>query len=459
MNQNRKNGQFGRRQRVLLGIFSAALLWPNLADWAWADNTTRRTPLVRAVQNAQPSVVNLRGRKTINAASGSLTAEDQARHVNGMGTGVVVDPRGYILTNYHVVDGVQQIQVTTADRQTTTATLVAHDPKTDLALLKITTSKPLPVIPIGTSSDLMLAETVAAMGNAYGYDNTVTTGIISHLGRTVKVNEHQTYENLIQTDAPINPGNSGGPLLNLDGQMVGINVAVRVGAQGIAFAIPVNDAMEIAADLFSQITRDNLEHGLTLETTYRDHRPELIVKSVTPQSPGALATVQPGDRIVRIDGVETNLAIDFHRALIDRHNGDVLQIEIARPQSDSIQTVAVKLKGRTATVQPNNLAWKSMGLQLVPATEAELADRHPSYQRGLRITRVRPGSPAEAEGIRAGDILVAMHGWKTESLENLAYILEQPDLHQSKSFMFYVLREKEPFFGQMRLAENAGTLR
>lgn len=419
-----------------------------------ADNTSRRTPLVQAVQNAQPSVVNLRGRKTVNAAQGTTTSEDQARHVNGMGTGVVIDPRGYILTNYHVVQDVQHIQVTTADRQMTTATLVAHDPHTDLALLKIATSQPLPVISIGTSSDLMLAETVAAMGNAYGYDNTVTTGIISHLGRTVKVNEHQTYENLIQTDAPINPGNSGGPLLNLDGHMVGINVAVRVGAQGIAFAIPVNDAMAVAAELFGQINANRVEHGLTLETIYENHRPQLIVKAVAPQSAGAIATLQPGDRIVRIDGLETHLAVDFQRALIDHQSGDLLQLEVSRPKSDTIQPVTLKLAGKSTSTQPSNLAWKTMGLQLAPVPDSEMQGRHPSYQRGLRITRVRPDSPADREGIVAGDILVAMHGWKTESLENLAYILEQPDLRGSKSFMFYVLREKEPFFGQMRLAEN-----
>ena len=182
------------------------------------------------------------------------------KHVNGMGTGVVIDSRGYVLTNYHVVQGVSKIHVTTSDGQKTTARLLAHDPETDLALLKIELERALPVIKLGTSSDLMLAETVAAVGNAYGYEHTVTVGIISQLGRTVQVNDQQVYRNLIQTDAPINPGNSGGPLLNLNGEMIGINVAVRIGAQGIAFAIPANDALDVASKLMRQVVGLSLIH-------------------------------------------------------------------------------------------------------------------------------------------------------------------------------------------------------
>ena len=148
-----------------------------------------------------------------------------------MGTGVVIDPRGYIITNYHVVNGVRDIQVTLADGERYIAKLVARDPETDLAIIKIDAKQEIPVISIGTSSDLMTGETVIAMGNAYGYEHTVTRGIVSALRRSVQVNEAQNYDDLIQTDASINPGNSGGPLLNIDGEMIGINVAVRAGAR------------------------------------------------------------------------------------------------------------------------------------------------------------------------------------------------------------------------------------
>ena len=129
------------------------------------------------------------------------------------------------------------------------ATLVARDLETDLAVIKVNVSDKLTVIALGTSSDLMAGESVIAVGNAYGYENTVTRGIISALHRAVQVSDAQFYDDLIQTDASINPGNSGGPLLNIDGEMIGINVAVRAGAQGIGFAIPVDKAMNVAADV------------------------------------------------------------------------------------------------------------------------------------------------------------------------------------------------------------------
>ena len=163
-----------KTQLLLLSLGALLLLVPT----SMAPGQERETPLVKAVANSRAAVVNLRGRKTVSSDASNLTS-DTVKQVNGMGTGVIIDPRGYVLTNYHVVDGVRQIQVTTADRQQTTGELIAHDPQTDLAILKIKTDRPLKTIEIGTSSDLMLAETVAAVGNAYGYEHTVTVGIIS----------------------------------------------------------------------------------------------------------------------------------------------------------------------------------------------------------------------------------------------------------------------------------------
>ncbi|MEQ8836721.1 MAG: trypsin-like peptidase domain-containing protein, partial [Lacipirellulaceae bacterium] len=191
---------------------------------SYAVCDTRLTPVVRAVRQASPSVVNIQGQKSVGDSTGIGT-----RQVNGMGTGVVIDPRGYILTNHHVVDGVRQINVTLSTGQSYIAQVIAHDRETDLAVIRIRTPKPLPIINIGTSSDLLTGESVVAVGNAFGYENTVTTGIISALHRNVQVNETQKYLDLIQTDASINPGNSGGPLLNVDGEMIGVNVAVRAG--------------------------------------------------------------------------------------------------------------------------------------------------------------------------------------------------------------------------------------
>ena len=284
----------------------------------FADDTgegnLRRTAIVNAVQECQPSVVNIRGRKMVKADSS--TSSQAKKQVNGMGTGIVIDSRGYLLTNYHVVQGVRSIEVTTSDRQKTTAELLAHDPETDLAILKINTRKPLPAIKIGTSSNLLLAEQVIAIGNAYGYAHTVTTGIVSSLSRTVQVNDEQIYRNLIQTDAAINPGNSGGPLLNTNGELIGINVAVRIGAQGIAFAIPANDAIDVAADLMSEIFPNENFHGMTLETEYVNHKPRLKVISVAASSPAASEGIKPGAYVSKINGRSVKTRLDFQTALL-----------------------------------------------------------------------------------------------------------------------------------------------
>ncbi|HEV3137378.1 MAG TPA: trypsin-like peptidase domain-containing protein, partial [Pirellulales bacterium] len=161
----------------------------------------RHTATVKLVQQARGSIVNIHGQKTLGPNDEGYRQGEASQNVNGMGTGIIIDERGYILTNYHVVDGVKKIQVTFSDERTQIATLVANDNKTDLAVIKIDASQKLPVITVGISSDLMIGEPVVAVGNAYGYEHTVTRGIISALHRTVQVSDTQRYSDLIQTDA------------------------------------------------------------------------------------------------------------------------------------------------------------------------------------------------------------------------------------------------------------------
>ena len=406
----------------------------------------RMTPLVKAVQECRLSVVNLRGKKTIVDESSAT----KTKQVNGMGTGVVIDKRGYILTNYHVVQGVKTIEVTTGDRQKTTARLLAHDPETDLAVLKIDVGKPLPVIAVGTSSDLMLAETVTAVGNAYGYEHTVTVGIISQLGRTVQVNDEQIYRNLIQTDAAINPGNSGGPLMNAYGEMIGINVAVRIGAQGIAFAIPVNDAMKVAAKLIKKLVAEDVYHGIKTRTIYVDNQPQLVVASVEPKSPAETAGIHKGDRIIEVNQSPSSHDMHFHSAFV----GDEFKRGVELTLNSRGIKRNVRLKTKQVDSPVSSVAWEDIGIKVIDVDPSEMKGMHKNYTRGLRVTGVRPASPAEDEGILAGDIIVAMHGWKTETTENLAFVLSEDLVRSRGDFMFYILRDKEPFWGQMRIAER-----
>ena len=409
-----------------------------------ASKKARMTPIVQAVKECRLSVVNLRGKKTVQDGD-SLT---KTKQVNGMGTGVVIDSRGYVLTNYHVVQGVENIEVTTGDREKTTARLLAHDPETDLAILKIETRKPLPTIHLGTSSDLMLAESVTAVGNAYGYEHTVTVGIISQLGRTVQVNDEQIYRNLIQTDAAINPGNSGGPLLNSYGEMIGINVAVRIGAQGIAFAIPVNDAMEVAARLMRKLNVEDVFHGMVAETVFIEDQPQLTIQSVAPSSPAAKAGLRRGDRITAINDQTTSHTVHLESALVDLTSARPMKLKVMR--DGSAMDVALKLKKLDHNV--SSVAWNELGVKVTNVPASEMRGMHDNYVRGLRVADVRPNSPAEEEGILAGDIIVAMHGWKTETVENLAFVLGEDIVRSQQEFMFYILRDREPFWGQMRVA-------
>ncbi|MBN2216253.1 MAG: trypsin-like peptidase domain-containing protein, partial [Pirellulales bacterium] len=305
---------------------SAAMLAPLPAGGA----SLRMTPIVKAVQAARPSVVNIRGEKTVNANNVTAAEGEPGHQVNGMGTGVVMDPRGYIVTNFHVIDGVREIQVTLADGRQYVAQPVTRDPETDLAVIKIDVPEELPVVRIGRSNDLMTGEEVIAVGNAYGYDHTVTRGIISALHRAVQVSDAQYYDDLIQTDASINPGNSGGPLLNIDGEMIGINVAVRAGAQGIGFAIPVDKALDVVADLLGSRNGRQFRHGLVLKPGAATDGRGVVVLSVQKDSPAAEAGIEPGDVLTQIDDLDLGGTIDFERSLLERKPGEELRVALRR---------------------------------------------------------------------------------------------------------------------------------
>ena len=176
----------------------------------------------------------------------------------------------------------------------------------------------------------MTGETVIAVGNAYGYEHTVTRGIVSALHRSVQVNEAQYYDDLIQTDASINPGNSGGPLLNIDGEMIGINVAVRAGAQGIGFAIPADKAMAAAASMLASANAGKVWHGVMAGAeNSRGIAKGVVVESIEKSSPAAEAGIKPGDVITRLDGVDIHRALDLQRALLDLKPGDRIDIALS----------------------------------------------------------------------------------------------------------------------------------
>lgn len=420
------------------------------------EASDRFTPIVRAIEAARPSVVNIHGRKTVRAENASFGSEG-VKQVNGMGTGIIFDSRGYILTNYHVVEGVSNIQVTLHNDRHTIAKLIANDPKTDLAIIKIESETPLKVVPFGTSCDLLTAETVVAMGNAYGYEYTVTKGIISALHRTVQVSDEQKYQDLIQTDASINPGNSGGPLFNADGDVIGINVAVRVGAQGIGFAIPIDEALEVAARLMSIERLEQQSHGIVGKTKCDPKQRTFVVSSLRRESPGERAELQPGDVITSIAGRKVERALDVELALLGRRKTDDLNVEVLR-NGASVTTnlvLAPTSGGRnTSKIALGDRVWENLGLKLTPMEESEFRLLNSRYRGGLAVQEVKPNSPASAQGIRRGDVLVGMHVWETVSLDNVSYVLDREDLNRQEPVLFYILRGSDTLYGHLRLAER-----
>lgn len=413
----------------------------------------RRSPIVVAVERARPSIVSIFGEKTVTA-DGHTAEGEVGRRVNGMGTGVVIDQRGYIVTNYHVVEGVKKISVTTDRRETFVATLVANDPKTDLAVIKIDAGRDLPVIDIGTSADLMPGETVIAVGNAYGYHHTVTRGIISALNRTVQVSDAQSYEDLIQTDASINPGNSGGPLMNINGKMIGVNVAVRAGAQGIGFAIPTDKVTTIAATLLTTKRIDHTWHGLVARPD--DDEQGVSIATVDEASPAAESGVQSDDVITSIGGEQVDRALDLEKALLGHRPGDEIDIEVRRGD-EPIKLSMVLGKAPTEPEETVDPIWDMLGLELQPVPSRQFQQQHGTrYRGGLRVADVRATGPAARQGIRRGDVLVGLHIYETITLDNVKYILNDPEMRTLGPLKFYVLRPNQPvvLYGHVTLAKQ-----
>ncbi len=409
----------------------------------------RRTAIVKAVEAARDSVVNIHGQKTINPADdhGPRVGESP-RRVNGMGTGVVVDERGYILTNHHVVDGVRRIEVTMADKSTHVAQLISSDPITDLAVIKINATRKLPTMTVGTSDDLMIGEQVIAMGNAYGYEHTVTRGIISALHRSVQVSDAQSYEDLIQTDASINPGNSGGPLMNIDGAMIGINVAVRAGAQGIGFAIPADKAMQIASELMSVQRLENRWHGVVAKPN-AGIGDGLIVQAIEKNSPAEKAGLKIGDVIKNVQGTGVARSLDFERALLGQKSGAEFEVSVDRKDQPVKLSLALTSRSKSISTEPSDPVWDLLGLRLATISAQQFKQYNSRYRGGLAVTNVRPDSPAAKQGIRRGDVLVGMHVWETITPDNVDYILSRPDFAEIEPVKFYILRGSEILYGHL----------
>ncbi len=438
-----------------------------LSAGARAGSDSRRTAVVEAVEKVQRCVVSISSEK--KAASHSRwpfsPEENQHPRVSGMGSGVLVDGRGYILTNHHVVDKVQGIEVQLFDGTTYPARLLQYDPIMDLAVLKIDADRPLAAIKIGTSSDLMVGETVITIGNAFGYENTVSVGIISALHRDVTLSDEQVYRNLVQTDACINPGNSGGPLINVDGELIGINVAVRAGAQGIGFALPIDEVTRVAAEMLSTRRLVSTWHGLVASEQRKGTKRRILISEVQQGSPAEASGFKPGDELVRVGQVSVSSTLDLERGMLDVRPGHPAKVTIRRGETETAMVLDVKVvsatvaaAGAEVSVSADDQVWHLLGIKTQPVSTEYVSSVSPKLRGGLYVQAVSPGSAAAQAAIQKGDILVGINvgtrHWETIRADNILYVLRQPEAAQSGTALLYVVRRNGIQPRRITLAES-----
>ena len=380
---------------------------------------------VRIAEDVAPAVVNLgTSRGTQHPDTPGLpqpSPRDYPRR--GTGSGIIFDSRGYILTNNHVVQGAGRIRVLLLDGREYFGETVGTDPRTDLAVVRIhPKGAPLPVAHLGDSDQLRKGQWAIAIGHPFGLERTVTVGVVSGIGRSGMGITH--YENFIQTDAAISPGNSGGPLINLDGEVIGINTAVLVRGGGIGFAIPINMARQVAESLIAdgRVVRGFLGvliQSVTPEIAGKFHAPEprgALVGDVLEDGPAAQAGIQQGDVIWNYDGTPVKDVPALQRLAAATPPGNRVTLTVLRQgQPERLEVIMAELEedGRPSErIQPVDAPPAEYGLSVEGLTDQEAARLHEQATdtTGVRVSTILPNSGAAFDGLRVGDIISRVEG-------------------------------------------------
>ena len=424
---------------------------------------------VEVARKVKPSVVSIRSERTVTVSPGEGFGEDffkgspfedffkryggpprKQRQV-GEGSGVIVDGRGYILTNHHVVANADKLSIRLLDGRELQGSIQGSDPKTDLAVIRVE-DRELPVASLGDSDKIQVGEWAIAIGSPFGLQETVTVGVISAKGRTGLGTG--TYEDFLQTDASINPGNSGGPLVNIDGEVIGINAMIIQPGQGIGFAIPINLAKAIMLQLIDRgkVVRPWVGIGL------QDLSPELmksfnvtekegaVVSQVFEGSPAEKAGFKVGDIIVTLDGVKIKNSQDVVREVLKKQVGQRVRFGVLREGKEidvsatTVEMPAEKKDARAAASEKKE--W--FGLHVTTVTPDIVRELGLSRTEGVVVQEVDPGSPGANAGLRKGDVIVEVNRQKIKDEDEYQQAMEK--VKPGQGALFLVNRGGSTFF-------------
>ncbi|MGQ0507641.1 MAG: trypsin-like peptidase domain-containing protein [Myxococcaceae bacterium] len=385
-----------------------------------ADLARRRDAVVDVVQRVSPAVVYIGTEQVVEQRfRGGLDpfleeffggrGERRQQTVQGLGSGVIIDASGVIVTNEHVIRGASAIHVVLADGRQLDAEVSGSDADNDLAVLRVGSKTPLPTAKLGTSADLMIGEKVIAIGSPFGLKKTVTVGVVSATGRSVKA-DNRVFNDFVQTDASINPGNSGGPLLNIDGEIIGINSAIFASAQGIGFAIPADKVRRIVTELTQYgkvrpawvgLETQQLTPGLARNLGW-DRSYGVLIANVDPGSPAEKAGLQRGDIISDVSGAQVEDVEDFDVRMKGYTAKASFGLNVFRDgQLRQVTVTPVEFPTRLA----ERLAWDRLGIRVKGSGG------------GMIISQVRPGSAASRAGLEPGDVILRLNNQPMASLE------------------------------------------
>ena len=424
----------------------------------------RRTPIVLAVEKTSPAVVNISTEKIVQTRSSFGFSDpffdqffrdfldpfpNRQYTQSSLGSGVIIDDQGHVLTNQHVILKASKITVILADNREFEGELVGADTRTDLAVVKILTDEHLPVAQMGASHDLMIGEPVIAIGNPFGLSHTITTGVISALNRAIRVDDDRIFRGFIQTDAPINPGNSGGPLINILGDVIGINTAIYGNAQGIGFAIPIDKAKHIAEELMTHgevrsawigVSVQDITPGIAQHFDYHS-ADGVLISHVIPKSSAEQAGLQQGDIIIALDQQPIR-DTDGYNALIAEYTPDetlILSI-IRKGQSIEIRVTTEEFSVEQAVT----LAYQGFGVHVEGITQHLVHTYQLLSTQGVVVSNVRQKSSADQVGIEAGDIIRQIDNMSITDLKDFRNAMVH--VNQQSSAIFLVQRRNRGYY-------------